>query len=122
MHLVTDNDPPPAELVESFGPAMARKLYEDFKTGRNLRLAQALRDQQEVARDNAGARHHGVDGMGQVETRMATRFKYAIIEQYGQEALSDPEFMKRLDRENGLGLKPSYESKARIVHPGLRCA
>lgn len=115
MHLVTDTDPPPDELVQEFGPGMARRLYEDFKRCRNLRLAGAINDQMQVARANAGERHHGVDGMGQVESRIAQKFKYAIIDMYGHDALNDPDFMKRLDRENGLGLKPNYERKARIM-------
>lgn len=119
MHLVTQSDPPPEHLVESFGPAIAAKLWDDFKRGNNLRLAKAIREQQEVGKENAAVAHRSVDGMGQVMCRMSQSLKYAIIELYGHDALEDRDFMRKLDSDNHLGLKPAYERKAAIIHPGL---
>lgn len=120
MHLVTTHDGPTDELVEFVGSRdLAQRLWEDYKAGRNLRLEKALRQQAQVARENAQAQHRGVDGLGQVDRRMAQSLRYELIRIYGQDALRDPAFMRKLDADNSLGLKPTYQPKSQIIHPGL---
>ena len=118
MHLQTEKHQDVIdELVEQYDLPLstARLLLRDWSKCRNLRLAQALRDQGAVARQNTTEQHRGVDGIGQVQRRLSASLENEIISLYGQDALKDDRFMDRLNRENDLNYKPNYNKKARII-------
>lgn len=123
MHLVLDkNRELVDELMERFAlpQRTAERCVVDWQEGRNLRLKEAFNDQMTVGAQNARENHRSVDGVGQCMSRMAMSLEDELRRLYGADSLKDDKWMAKLDREHGLGLKPRYEQKARIVHPGLK--
>ena len=117
MHLALEkHDETYDELVDLVGPSAARRVFEDFKKGRNLRLAAALREQTEVGRQNSKMEHRSVDGIGQVQRRYGPKLRHAITELYGADALKDDKFMDGLNRDNpNFNFKPTYKGKTTII-------
>ena len=92
------------------------RAYADYKLQTATRHKRAMDDQKTVSVQNSKAHHRGVDGIGQIMNRMARTFKTELARLYGQDAMKDDVFMKRLAKDNPqFNLKPAYERKARVV-------
>lgn len=118
MHLVLDrNRALVDELMENFSlsKATAERCVLDWQEGRNLRLKEIYNEQLMVGAQNAREQHRSVDGLGQCTQRLSARFEDALIQLYGAESIKDPKWMRKLDREWGLGMQPHYDKKARII-------
>jgi hypothetical protein len=118
MHLVLDKNRAIVDaLVADFdlSPATAERCVTDWQEGRNLRLKEAFEEQRIVGAQNAREMHRSVDGLGQCTQRLAFHLEDALRQIYGAESLKDDKWMAKLDRELGLGMKPHYNKKARVV-------
>ena len=98
---------------------MGEKAFSDWKTARAERFRRAMADQAVVSKQNAEAAHRGVDGVGQVEMRVAQSFQHEVLLPiYGTDGMKDQAAMKRLVKDNpGINFKPTYERKAQIIKP-----
>lgn len=102
-------------LYPGDGKPLGAKAFSDWKRNRQEQFAQAMRDQQVVAKSNEQQQHRGVDGIGQVKRRMASSLEAILKPLFGEEALKDEKFMERLDKDNNFGFKPHYDKKATII-------
>ena len=94
---------------------LGNKAFDDYRDQRAKRLKRALSDQATVAKQNANAKHHSVEGIGQVMRRMAPTLRAELTPLYGHDFIHDDKFMDRLDKDNNFNFKPSYEGKTTIV-------
>lgn len=118
MQIITDkNHALVMRIAEecNFSLDFARRIVRDWEAGRNLRAAKAFEDQMQVARQNQKEHHRSVDTIGQCTDRMAVSMEAFLCECYGKEQVQDARFRRELDLKHGLGLKPNYDKKARIV-------
>jgi len=103
-----------------FPPEWAVDFVRDCEAGEVGRLQKAITDQMELSAANANAKHRGVDGLGQVQQAIAPSLAAEIQRRYAdRNVLDDERYMQKLAREYGWQLKPNYERKARIMHPGF---
>lgn len=124
MHLVlSKNRDIVNQLVEQWGIplALAERMMVDWQEGVNLKLKEAFNEQVVVGAQNAQEQHRSVNGLGQCRQRLSFKLEDALRQLYGADSLKDDKWMDKLNREHGLGMKPNYECKARVVG-GLRAS
>lgn len=111
-------DQVPDSIVEATGnPKIAKWFWEEYKKKEYAELAAALKEQEEVSRMNFKASERGNEAFGVNTFTIARRLRNWIARVFGWEALSNPEFIRELIRDNRdlCCFVPTYEKKPVLV-------
>lgn len=108
-------DIPP--IHETIPGDLLKPMLEEFRSGWNLRKAQAEAARKLIAEANK-TEHQFSEGLGQLKARIPIDFYQHMKFLFGHDIWQDKKFLNRVLQENP-EFKPTVASKTQIVAPGL---
>ena len=105
------------ELVATLGGSVfhARRWVAEAELRCNVELVEALEEQAIISKANFEAAHRPVNGMGQCMVRMSRKLTYWLRRWQNMLFDKDDHFMRKLERDPDLCLRPAVQRKCTII-------